>query len=84
MTANNRPAHEITLGRIRATIWANRSKRDDVWYSVSISRSYRDGEVWKETTSFGRDDLPLVSKAAELAYAWIWSGRSTERQREDG
>lgn len=84
MTVNNRPAHEIKLGQIRATIWANRSKRDEVWYSITISRSYRDGEVWKETTSFGRDDLPLVSKAAELAYAWIWSGRSTERQPEDG
>ena len=22
-----------------------------------------------------RDDLPLVSKAAEMAYAWIWNGR---------
>jgi len=47
-----------------------------LWYSVSISRVYREGDAWKDTTSFGRDDLPLVSKAAEIAYAWIWNENS--------
>lgn len=73
MSSGNRPVHEIKLGRIRASIWTNESNRHDVWFNVSISRLYRDGEEWKTTTSFGRDDLPLVSKAAEMAYAWIWN-----------
>ena len=73
MTPNHRPVHEIRLGRIRASIWANRGHHQDVWYSVSMSRVYRDGNAWKDTTSFGRDDLPLVAKAADLAYAWLWS-----------
>ena len=73
MAESQRPVHEIKLGRIRASIWANRSDRQGVWHSVTVSRLYRDGDAWKETTSFGRDDLPLVSKAAELAYGWIWS-----------
>jgi hypothetical protein len=38
-------------------------------------RLYRDGDEWKTTASFGRDDLPLVSKAAEMAYAWIWNAK---------
>ena len=73
MTSNRRPVHEIKLAAVRASIWANRSERQAVWYSVSVSRCYREGDVWKDSTSFGRDDLPLVSKAAEMAYAWIWS-----------
>jgi hypothetical protein len=73
MSLGNRPVHEIKLGRVRASIWSNESDRQDVWFSVSISRLYRDGNEWKTTTSFGRDDLPLVSKAAEMAYAWIWN-----------
>jgi hypothetical protein len=73
MSSGNRPVHEIRLGRIRASVWTNESTGQDVWFNVSISRLYRDGNEWKTTTSFGRDDLPLVAKAAEMAYAWIWN-----------
>ena len=73
MSLGNRPVHEIKLGRIRATIWTNRGRDQGTWFNVSISRLYRHGSEWKTTTSFGRDDLPLVSKAAEMAYAWIWN-----------
>ena len=75
MSVGNRPVHEIKLGRIRASVWTNESSQQHVWFSVSISRLYRDGGEWKTTTSFGRDDLPLVSKAAEMAYAWIWNAK---------
>ena len=79
MTSNNRPIHEIKVGRIRASIWTNESERQDVWFTVSISRVYCDGEQWKTTTSFGRDDLPLVAKAAEMAFAWLWSSKGEHR-----
>lgn len=78
----SKPAHDIRLARIRASVWANSSDHGDVWYSVSISRMYRDGETWKDTTSFGRDDLPLVVKIAEMAYAWIWSQQIATRERD--
>lgn len=80
MSTTNRPTHEIKLGRIRASIWANKSARHEVWFSVSVSRVYREGDQWKTTASFGRDDLPVVAKAAEMAYAWIWkaNGRNGE------
>lgn len=70
---HEKPVHEIKLSRIRASIWANGGQGKKTWYSVAISRTYRDGDVWKETTSFNRDDLPIVSKASEMAYAWIWN-----------
>lgn len=73
MSSGNRPIHEIKLGRIRASIWTNESDRSEMWFNVSIARVYRDGDQWKTTTSFGRDDLPLVAKAADMAYAWIWN-----------
>ena len=79
MSAQNRPVHEIRLAQIRASIWSNQSNGSRRWYSVSISRVYRDGEVWKDSTSFGRDDLPLIAKAAEMAYAWLWSERVTQQ-----
>jgi len=70
--ANQKPAHKVRLGKIVATIWANRTEKNEVWFSVSIGRRFKvDGE-WKDTTSFGRDDLPVAAKAMDMAYAWIW------------
>lgn len=71
--SNNKPVHQIRLSAIRAAIWLNQSdKTGESWFTVTVSRSYRDKEQLKDTTTFRRDDLPIVSKAIELAYAWIW------------
>ena len=72
MAPPKKPAHEIRLGRIRATIWANRTDDQDVWFNVTVSRLYRDENTWKDSTSFRRDDLPVMAKAVDMAYAWIW------------
>jgi hypothetical protein len=72
MAQKQGPAHRIRLGRIRAAIWANETEDRRVWFNVSVSRRYMDGEQWKDTTTFGRDDLPVVAKVVDMAYAWIW------------
>lgn len=69
-SAKQRPAHEIRLGRIKATIWANHND-NGTWYNVTLSRTYRDGDEWKSSTSFGRDELLTVAKVADLANSWI-------------
>jgi hypothetical protein len=55
--AKNRPVHEIRFGRIRAAIWQNETEVG-TRHNVTISRLYKDGDDWKDSTSFGRDDLP--------------------------
>ena len=65
-----KPAHEIRLGRIKATIWANENESGP-WFNVRVIRLYREEEGWKTSTSFGREDLPLVVKAADMAHTWI-------------
>lgn len=66
-----RPIHEIRLGRIKAAIWVNETQTG-TRHNVTLQRIYRDGEQWKSTDSFGRDDLPLVGKVADLAHSWIF------------
>ena len=80
--AKNKPAHEIRLGRIRAAIWANDNGQDDVWFNVTIARLYNDGDGWKDSPSFRRDDLPVVAKALDMAYAWIWDRQMANRSDE--
>lgn len=66
------PVHEVRLGRIKAVIWEN-STEHGVRHNVTICRLYKDGNQWKDSTSFGRDDLPLVMKVADQAHSWIFN-----------
>lgn len=66
-----KPAHEIRLGRIKATIWENETEQG-TRHNVTVSRLYKDGDEWKQSASFGRDDLPLVAKAVDMAHTWIF------------
>ena len=70
-TAPKRPVHEIRLGRIRAAIWQNETETG-LRHNVTLSRLYKDGDDWKDSTSFGRDDLPLVAKVSDQAHSWIF------------
>ncbi|MDZ4850372.1 MAG: hypothetical protein SGI77_13890 [Pirellulaceae bacterium] len=72
-----RPVHEIRLGRIKAAIWENDTK-DGTRHNISLSRIYKDGNSWKDSTSFGRDDLPLVIKVADLAHTWVYENASAQ------
>lgn len=66
-----RPVHEVRLGRVRAAVWENQTE-GGVRHNVTLTRLYKDGEQWKDSASFGRDDLPLVAKVADLAHSWIF------------
>ena len=70
-----RPVREVRLGRIRAAIWENETQ-NGTRHNVTLSRLYKDGDEWKDSTSFGRDDLPLVAKVADLAHSWIFTQAS--------
>ena len=67
----DKPANEIRLGRIKAVIWGNEIEGGGFRHNVQVRRIYKDGEEWKQSDSFGRDDLPLVAKVADMAHTWI-------------
>ena len=74
---NNKPVHEIRLGAVKAAIWANNSQ-SGTWHSVSFGRLYKEGDEWKTSESFGREDLPLVEKVADSAHRWIYANGKSE------
>ena len=73
--AANRPIHVIRYGTIRATVWRNVVDGGDAsrtMYNVTLSRSYKDKKNnWKESGSFGPDDLLRLAKAIDHAHTWI-------------
>ena len=78
--AKVKPVHEVRLGRIKATIWANQTD-NGIRYNVTFSRLYKpEGGEWQDSSSFGRDDLPLVAKAADRVHSWIFE----QNQEQNG
>lgn len=70
--ANSKPVHEIRMGRIRAAVWENDTK-NGVVHNVTVSRLYKDdNDKWADSTSFGRDDLPVLAKVTDKAHNWIF------------
>ena len=67
----NEPVKKFRIGAVTATIWKNET--EGRIYNTTIVRSYRDKETeeWKETSSYGHDDLLNVAQVAERAEAFI-------------
>ena len=59
------------MGRIKAAIWQNETD-NGIRYNATFGRLYKDGESWKQTESFGRDDLPVLAKVADQAHTFIF------------
>jgi hypothetical protein len=79
MSSNTKPAHKIRSGALTVTIWKKDSEKGP-WYSVTPSRSYKQGEEWKESDSYGGDDLLLLAKMIDQAHSWIQDQQQADRK----
>ncbi len=66
-----KPVLEYRAGRIKGAVWSN-SGKEGPWFSVTITRSYMDGnKQWKSAASFGKDDLLVVAEVCRKCWQWI-------------
>ncbi len=82
---SQKPVKVIRLRGVSASIFANHAKsdgRDITFHKVSIQRSYKDGEEWKQTTSLGRDDLPVVNLVLKRAWEFILDTEASRGKEE--
>jgi len=76
-----KPLFERQFGNVHAAVWLNQHKDTGaLWFNSKFVRRYHDGSGWQETTSYSRDDLPVLIIAACSAYFWIWTQLSTARR----
>lgn len=80
---NQKPVHEVRLGGIRAAIRRNEREGGLVTHSVGFSRLDKDDGGWRDATSFGRGELPLVACVAEMARDWIHAQPGGENPQAD-
>ncbi len=81
-SSKNRPVHEIRLGRVKSAIWRNETEQGPR-YSVVISRIFKTDDGWDSSSSFGRDELPLVAKVADMAHTWIFMNADREEPTDE-
>jgi len=70
---------------ISASVFKNAAKagdRDVTFHKVSVQRTYKDGDEFKTTTSFARDDLPVARHLMQRAWEFILESESS-RSRDD-
>lgn len=68
----NQPVHHIRSGAVSASIWRQETGKGPV-FNVTFQRSYKDGETWKTSTTFGRGNLLVLGLIAARAFEWISS-----------
>ena len=75
----NKPVQTFRYRAVKCVIWRN-DGRNGSFYNTVITRSYKDGDDWKESHSFGQDDLPTVAKAALDAHSWVQEQLAKDRE----
>jgi hypothetical protein len=53
-------------------------------FNTTLTRSYKDGETWKESGSFGYDDVLIVAELLRTCHGFISRemGKQSEEARE--
>ncbi len=71
MTQQNQPVHRIRIGVLGAAMFENRTEEGKTFYNVQFTRGYRTADGWRNTRSFGKDDLLAHAKLCDQAHSWI-------------
>ncbi len=78
---SKQPVHVVRFGLIKCCVWRHAaSKKTGERHNISVTRLYRDGDVWRESHYFDRDSALTLCKAIDLAHTWIFQhGQGEER-----
>ena len=80
--ANPKPISEVRIGRIKAAIWTNGTD-GRTRHNVTFSRLYKNGDQWKSTQSFSRNDLLLLAKVADQVHSRIFELQQEEEPQAE-
>ena len=76
--SNQKPIDTIRDGALKATIWKNAAEKGH-FYSVDFSRTYKDGETFKDSHSFSGSEPLQIARLANLAYDRIAELRAADK-----
>ena len=78
----NPPIHKIEVGtgplRVTASIWEQTSEKGNVTNSITLSRSYKKDDEWKNTSSLFPEHLDNAADALIDAKDWLRQHRPSK------
>lgn len=82
----SKPVETFRAGAIQVAIFETefeKNGKSQKMYNTSVSRSYKQGDEWKHTSSLGRDDIPKAIMLLNKAYDYIFSlGSSSQNDNK--
>lgn len=63
-----KPILKLKDGLLAATVWKNETEDGKTITTVSLTRSYKKGDDWHETSSFSRQELHRILALGQMAY----------------
>ena len=76
--AENKPVSKIAIYPVTAALWKNDGKNGP-WYSVTLEKTYKEGDSYKSSSNFGRDDLLTLAKVVDLAHSELLNLEQADR-----
>src|SRR5437763_11748747 len=68
--SGNAPVFACRHRALKAAVWRNETENGPM-FNTTLSRSYKDGETWKESGSFGYDDVLIVAELLRTCHGFI-------------
>src|SRR5580704_17232194 len=68
--SGNGPVFSCRHRALKAAVWRNELENGPM-FNTTVSRSYKDGDDWKESGSFGYDDVLLVAELLRTCHGFI-------------
>lgn len=81
--SGNAPVFSCRHRALKAAVWRNDLENGPM-FNTTVSRSYKDGETWKESGSFSYDDVLIVAELLRTCHGFISRemGKASEEARE--
>lgn len=70
-TQKNRPVHSVKIGPVSGSIFLNRTEAGQEFPSAIISRTYKSGEEFKKSNSFGAKHLASLAAVVQALQTWM-------------
>ena len=86
--ATNKPVQAFRMRGISVAVFANLVARKNgngkyPVHNISLQRTYRDGDDYKTTSVFRRDDLPILQRLLQQAWDYIVEVESDQAPEEE-
>ena len=76
--SKDKPVKTFRHQSITASVFENQGKNGQ-FYSVSLQRAFKDGDVFKHTSSFTRDDIPVAAYLLDRAYSFVLESEAQQK-----